>query len=114
MAFAPTADRFAQLAYCRAYMLPIWEYWTNGNPALRDLLACGSTDLALFDGRYQELMTTASQLRKGGRNAQVAAALAAASVVCSAYIGVPERQFQRTCHQAEEAGRLASRVAGRQ
>jgi hypothetical protein len=113
MLCASTANRFAQIAYCRAHMLPIWEYWTNGNPAVRDLLACGSADLALFDRCHRELRTTASQLRKGCRNARVAAALAAASVVCSAYIGVPERQFQRACYLAEEAGRLAIRVAGR-
>jgi hypothetical protein len=113
MLFAATADRIAQLTYCREQMLPIWEHWTNGNPVVRQLLGCDSTDTALFDGRYRELMAATHQLRKHGRNARVAAALAAASVVCGAYIGVPGAQFQRTCHQAEEAGRLATRVAGR-
>jgi hypothetical protein len=113
MQFGATADRDAQIAYCREHMLPIWEYWTDGNPAFRQLLACENADPALFDGRYQSLIAATYQLRKGSRNAQVAAALAAAHVVCSASVGVSARQFQRMCYQAEEAGRLASRVASR-
>jgi hypothetical protein len=112
MLFAATADRTAQLAYCQEHMLPIWEHWTDGNLVARHLLECESADPARSEERFQELLATTFQLRKRGRSARVAAALAAASVVCSAYIGVPGGQFKQTCRRAEEAGMLASRVAG--
>jgi hypothetical protein len=111
MQFGATADRDAQIAYCREHMLPIWEYWTDGNTAARRLLDGDTANPALVDGNYQALVAATHQLLKRGRNARVAAALAAAHVVCSAYIGVPARQFQRMCRRAGEADRLASRVA---
>src|SRR5258708_7703639 len=72
----PMTDRDTQIAYCLEHILPIWERWTDGDPAVRRLLECESADPVQSEERFQELKATTLRLRKRGRNARIAAALA--------------------------------------
>jgi hypothetical protein len=93
----------AQLAYCREHILPIWERWTDGNLAARQLLECDGADPASHVELFGRLMAITHELRARDRDASTEAALAAASVCCDAYIGVPPDRFEAACTRATAA-----------
>jgi hypothetical protein len=96
-------DTSDQRAYCREHILPIWERWTDGNVAARRLLECESADPASHVALFGRLMATTHELRTRGHDAGTRAALAAASVCCDAYIGVPTDRFEAACTRATTA-----------
>jgi hypothetical protein len=92
-----------QRTYSRVHMLPIWERWADGNLAARRLLECQSADPASHVELFGRLMATTHELRMRGSDASTGAALAAASVCCNAYIGVPPDRFEAACARATVA-----------
>jgi hypothetical protein len=96
-------DRDAQLAYCLVHIVPIWERWTEGNMAARRLLESANADPASHGELFGRLMATTHALRTRGTDASTEAALAAASVCCDAYIGVPADRFEAACTRATAA-----------
>jgi hypothetical protein len=95
---------------CRQHILPIWERWTDGNLAARRLLERTSADPASHVALFGRLMATTHALRTRGHDAGTRAALAAASVCCAAYIGVPPDRFGAACTRATTA-HIAALVA---
>lgn len=93
-------DRAAQLAYAYTYALPLWEKWSDGDPCVRRLLECTSVDPSTYDAYLQRIFHTTAMLRTRGTSPSVKAALAAASVCCNAYVGVPAARFEKVCQRA--------------
>jgi hypothetical protein len=56
-------DREDQRAYCLAFMVPVWERWTDGNTAARRLLECESPDPTSHEERLRRLTATTTALR---------------------------------------------------
>ncbi len=97
-------EREARLRYCRAALLPTWERWTDGNPALRRFLECGSADPASHEERLHILIRTTGDLRRLGCGSPgVRAAILAASACLKAYVGVPEALWREAVERAVAA-----------
>jgi hypothetical protein len=94
---------YDQLAYCRQYMLPIWERWTDGNLAARHLIEHQGGDPRLRARLFRALRGTVRALEAGDNPCSIKAARAAAQACCEACIGAPAEQFERTCAQASVA-----------
>jgi hypothetical protein len=90
-------ERTAQLEYCRVHMVPIWEHWTNGNPAARRLLECTSTDIDIHVSLFRRLLIEMGELYRRDAGPPAVAALAAASTCCTTYMDAPAVQFDVVC-----------------
>jgi hypothetical protein len=79
----------AQLAYCREQLLPIWNCWTNGDPALALALASESQAdprvIGLRDRLFQSACVSQGRALSHGN----LAALLAAQGVLYALAGLP-------------------------
>ena len=82
-----------QRYHCRDVLLPIWERWTAGNPALGRFLDGTSADPASRVARLHRLVTTTATLRRRGQRASVRAALLAASACLYGYLDAPDERF---------------------
>jgi hypothetical protein len=101
-------EREARLDFCQEQLLPIWETWTDGNPALRRFLECRSADPASHEERLQILVRASGELRRRGRGSRgVEAAALVAAAALKAYVGVPEGRWQEAVERALAAGRDA-------
>jgi hypothetical protein len=87
-------DPGAQLACCREQMLPIWERWTDGNPAARRLLGGERVDPASREEHFRALMRVVAILRKHTRTASTEAAVKAALACFHARVGGPHERFE--------------------
>ncbi|MDB5057211.1 MAG: hypothetical protein JWO59_683 [Chloroflexi bacterium] len=96
-----------QLEACHKFILPIWERWTDGNPAVRRLIECSSADPNTYDERFRLLLNTTAELSRHSDGVGIRAALAAASACCNAYIGVPDERFRTVCARAAALDRAA-------
>lgn len=106
------AERDARLADCRTRLLPIWERWTGGDPALRGVLDCPSTDTGRQEERLRLLIAATGELRgRGDGDPGVRAALLAASACLRAYIRVPEREWRESMQRALLAGQDTNSTA---
>ena len=108
-----TKDREAALAYCRAVLLPIWERWTDGNPAMQRALDCESAD-PLTHEEYRNRLFAAQQGFAGrGETPDNLAASIAAQAVQFALLGYPPAMVEQVGARAEEAHEIALRQAPR-
>jgi hypothetical protein len=96
-----------QLTYCHHHVLPIWERWTDANPAMRRLIECNGADPRSCDELFRKLLAASRELRLRGESASVQTALAAATACYLAYLGVSHGRFIAACIRAEERDRAA-------
>jgi hypothetical protein len=96
--------------YCHAFILPVWEHWTNGTPPARRLLECTSTDIDIHVSLFRRLLVEMCELYRRDAGPPAVAALAAASTCCTAYMDAPTAQFDVVCVRAIDADALARRT----
>jgi hypothetical protein len=96
-------NRDDQRAYCLVHMVPIWERWTGGSLAARQLIEHEDGDPLPQARLFRDLRGTVRALEPGDNPCSIKAARAAAQACCQACIGVPAEQFERTCAQASVA-----------
>jgi hypothetical protein len=97
-----------QARCCQEQLLPIWEKWTDGNPALRRFLACQSADPASHEERMHMLIRTTGDLRRLGKDSPgVQAAILAASASLKGYVGLPDGTWRAVITRAVAAARDA-------
>ncbi len=86
---------------CQEHLLPMWERWTDGNPAFRRLLdALGADPLTRIE-RRAALCGVRAQLRAHGDPGSVAA-IQASLVVLLLLARVPAGMVQEADRRAEE------------
>src|SRR5260370_1612536 len=100
-----------QRYHCRNVLLPIWERWTEGNPALGRFLDGMSADPASRVERLYRLVTTTETLRRQGQRASVRAALLAASACVQGYLPLPDAPFWTIARAAPQAHQTAEQQA---
>ncbi len=91
----------------RDVLLPIWERWTEGNPALGRFLDGTGADPASRVERLHCLVTTTEALRRQGQSAGVRAALLAASACVQGYLALPDERFWTIARAAMQAHQTA-------
>jgi hypothetical protein len=105
----PPSDSSA-LGYCHTVLLPVWERWTDGNPAMRWALDCASADPASHEEQRNRLFAAAQRFH--GRSVSPAnrAAKLAAEATLFALMGYPEALVQQLGARAETAQEQALTV----
>jgi hypothetical protein len=94
---------------CREHLLPVWERWTDGNPAFRRLLdALGAEPLMPIE-RRDELCRVRQLLRAYGDSGSVAA-IQASLVLLLLLARVPAGMVQEAWAAALAANRRAEEV----
>ena len=102
--------RTAQVAYARDRLLPIWELWTDGNPAMRRALECeGADPLTHEEQRNRPFATQQLFWGRGEAPSNVAPKLAAEA--CQfALLGYPLAMVEQIGARAEAAHSEALRL----
>jgi hypothetical protein len=98
----------AQLSYCREQLLPIWNCWTNGDPALALALASDSqTDRPVVELRDRLFQSACASQGRALSQGKLAAMLAAQGVLY-ALAGLSMEQVRQI---GEKAACAADRAA---
>jgi hypothetical protein len=96
-------DRAAQRAYAYEYLLPIWERWTDGNPAMRRALDCESADPSTHEERRNTLFQAQCLFHGRGDSPTNRAAMLAAQACMYALLGYPLAMVEQVAGEAIKA-----------
>ncbi len=94
---------------CREHLLPVWERWTDGNPAFRRLLDAVGADALTRIERRGALCWVRQQLRAHDDPGSIAA-IQASLVLLLVLARVPQAMVQEAWTAALAANRLAEEV----
>jgi hypothetical protein len=98
----------AQLSYCREQLVPIWNCWTNGDPALARALASNSlADPAVIELRARLFQSACASQGRALSHGKFAALLAAQGVLY-ALAGLPLEQIRSLGTRAEDEANKAA------
>jgi hypothetical protein len=104
-------DSGDKLWYCRVILLPIWERWTDGHPALRRALECATADPDAQRQRQQRLQQVMARLQARGRSPSVRAAIAVGWAGLYCLRNAPEEILTPACARAHQAHAVALAVS---
>jgi hypothetical protein len=94
-------------SYCYTVLLPIWERWTDGDPAMRRALECQSADPLTREEQRNRLFATAQRFHGRGEWRSNMAAKLAAEAALFALMGYPEALVRQLGNRAEAAHQQA-------
>jgi hypothetical protein len=100
-------DRAAQRAYAYEHLLPIWERWTDGNPAMRRALDCESADPSTHEERRNILFQAQCLFQGRGDSPANMAAMLAAQAAMYALLGYPLAMVVQVAGEAVKAHTVA-------
>ena len=103
-------ERHIHLAYCREVLLPIWERWTRGDPAMRRALENHNADPVTHEKLCDALFQAQSKLQARTRVPAYRAAVLAAQACQYALLGYPRAIIVQVANEALEA-HAAARAA---